>query len=89
MLPTQLLNRMSVLRGSLRCTSSKGASRAKGMTGELLRLVALVCLMMASAHTSGRFPPVRMGGARRRSHTPQTPVWTFAVAPAVRPDGTG
>ena len=39
-LPTQLLNRMSSFRSSLRCTSSRDASRAKGVGG---RVVAVGC----------------------------------------------
>ena len=69
MLPTQLLNRMSSFRSSLRCTSSRDASRAKGVGG---RVVAVGCFGLPYDGLGPHLRPIPTGpngrGSPQKSH---------------------
>ena len=81
MLPTQLLNRMSSFRSSLRCTSSRDASRAKGVGG---RVVAVGCFGLPYDGLGPHLRPIPTGpngrGSPQKSH-PTDPRLDFCGCP--------
>ena len=80
-LPTQLLNRMSSFRSSLRCTSSRDASRAKGVGG---RVVAVGCFGLPYDGLGPHLRPIPTGpngrGSPQKSH-PTDPRLDFCGCP--------
>ena len=81
MLPTQLLNRMSSFRSSLRCTSSRDASRAKGVGG---RVVAVGCFGLPYDGLGPHLRPIPTSpngrGSPQKSH-PTDPRLDFCGCP--------